>query len=93
MTVFFRCNFRLEVASDVISGANVGLVGMDVAVKFGDSIPNGSRDIQQRSHRMVHFRPFFNFDNCQPEVVIDVISSMVNQDVVMDYVPSLEFLG
>ena len=30
--------------SDVISGANVVQVGMDVPVKFGDSIPNVSRD-------------------------------------------------
>ena len=29
------------------------------AVKFGDSSPNGSRDIQQRSRRMLHFRLFF----------------------------------
>ena len=27
---------------------------------------------------------FFNFDNCQPEVVNDVISDMVDQDVGMD---------
>ena len=26
----------------------------------------------------------FNFDNCQPEVVCDVISGMANQDVSMD---------
>ena len=55
----FRCGFRPEVDSDVISGANVGQVGMGVPVKFGDSIPNGSRDIQQRSRRMRHFRPLF----------------------------------
>ena len=35
---------------------------------------NGSRDIQQPSRRKRYFRPFFNFDNCQPEVVSDVIS-------------------
>ena len=31
-----------------------------------------------------HFRPFLSFDNCQPEIVSDVISVMVNQDVGMD---------
>ena len=57
---------------------------MDVPVKFGDAIPNGSRDIQWRSRRMRHFRPFFEFGNCQPEVVSDVISGMVDQDVGMN---------
>ena len=38
----------------------VGQVGMDVPVKFGDSSSNGSRDIQQRSGRMRHFRPFLS---------------------------------
>ena len=33
---------------------------------------------------MLHFIPFFfNFDNCQPEVVSDVISGIVDQDVSM----------
>ena len=45
-TVFFRGSFRPEVVSDVISGANVGQVGMDVPVKFGDR----ARDI-----RLPHF--------------------------------------
>ena len=73
----FRCIFRQEVASDVISGENVGQVGLDVPVKFDDYNSNGSRDIHQRIRRMGHFRPFFNFDNCQPEVVTDVISGVV----------------
>ena len=30
---------------------------------------------------MQHFRPFFNVDDCQPEVVSDVISGMIHQDV------------
>ena len=51
-------------------------------VKFADSSSNGSRDIQQQRRRIRHFRPFFNFSNCQPEVVSDVISSTV--DVGMD---------
>ena len=57
---------------------------MAVPVKVGDSSSNGSRDIQQRSRRKRHFRPFLNFDNCQPEVVSDVISGMADQDVGMD---------
>ena len=34
---FFRDSFRPEVVSDVISGANIGLVAMDVRVQLGDS--------------------------------------------------------
>ena len=30
----FRCSFRTEVVSDVISGANIGQVDMDVPMKF-----------------------------------------------------------
>ena len=33
---FFHCSFRPEGASDVISSATVGQVGVDVTVKFGD---------------------------------------------------------
>ena len=69
---------------NVIFGADVEQVGVDVPVKFGDSSSNGSRDIQQRSRPMRQFRPFLNFDNCQPEAVSDVISGQVNQDVGMD---------
>ena len=43
-------NFRSEEASDVISGANVEQVGLNVHVKFGDSRSNRSRDI-----RLPHF--------------------------------------
>ena len=43
---FFHGNFRPEVVSDVIPCANVGQVGMDVPVTFGDSSSNGSRDVQ-----------------------------------------------
>ena len=60
---------------------DAGQVGLDVALKFGDSGSNSSRDIQHRSRRMRHFRPFLNFDNCQPEAVSDVISGVVDQDV------------
>ena len=56
---FFRCSFRPEVVNDIISVANVVQVGMDVPVKLGDSGSNGSRDIQQRSRQMRHFRPCF----------------------------------
>ena len=44
-SIVFRCSCRPEVVSDVISGANVGQVDMDVLVKFGDSRSNRSRDI------------------------------------------------
>ena len=37
ISTFFRCSFRPEVVSDVISGADVGQIGMDVPEKFGDS--------------------------------------------------------
>ena len=50
-------------------------------MKFCDSSSNGLRDIQQRNRQMQHFPLFLNFDNCQPEVVSDVIHGMVNQDV------------
>ena len=33
----FPYNFRLEVGNDVISGRAIENVGMDVAIKFGDS--------------------------------------------------------
>ena len=52
----------------------------DLSEKFGDSSSNGSRDILQRNRRMQHFRPFFNFGNCQPEIVSDAISVTVDQD-------------
>ena len=42
----FRYNFRPEVDSDVISGATVDNVGVDLSVKFGDSRSNGSRYIR-----------------------------------------------
>ena len=80
----FRSSFRPEAGSDVISGSNVGLVGLVAPVKFGDSSSNSSRDIQQRSRRVRQFRQFLNVDNCRPEVVSDVISGMVDQDVGMD---------
>ena len=58
-TVFFRCSFRLQVVSNVMSAANVGRADVDVPVKFDDSSSNCSRDIQQQGHQMGHFRPFF----------------------------------
>ena len=42
LTTVFRSNFRPEVASNAISCANVGQVGVDEPVKFGDSSSNGS---------------------------------------------------
>ena len=60
---------------------------MDVGIKFGDSTPNGSRDIRQRSRRRRHFRFrsfFLNFDNFQSEAVNDVLSGMAIRDTGMD---------
>ena len=42
----FRSKFRPEVDSDVISGAIVDYVGVDVRGEFGSSRSNGSRDIR-----------------------------------------------
>ena len=41
-STLFRGSIRSEVASDVISGANVWQVGVDVPVIFDDSSSNGS---------------------------------------------------
>ena len=46
-------------------------------VKFGYSSSN-------EAVRFCIFGRFFNFNNCQPEVVSDVISGMVDQDVCVD---------
>ena len=37
---------RQEVDNDVMSGVDVNNVGMDVSIKFGDSISNRFRDIR-----------------------------------------------
>ena len=42
----FPYNFQTEVDNDVISGTAVDNVGVDVAIKFGDSRSNGFRDIR-----------------------------------------------
>ena len=47
---FFRDNSRSEVDSDVISSADVGHIGVDEPVKFGDSASNYYRD-----RRLPHF--------------------------------------
>ena len=52
---------------------------MDVPVKSGDSNSKDYRDIQQRSRRMQHFRPFLNFDNFRPEEYREVISIVVTE--------------
>ena len=60
-------------------------MGTGGPAKFCNSSSNSSRAIQQRDRRMRHFRPFFfKFDNCQPEVVSDVISGMPDHDVGID---------
>ena len=47
---FFRDNSTLKIATDFISCASVGQVGMKVPEKLDDSSSNGSRDI-----RLPHF--------------------------------------
>ena len=42
----FPQNFRPEVDNSVISSVAVDNVSMDIHVKFGDSMSNGSQDIQ-----------------------------------------------
>ena len=37
----------------------------------------------RQEDEVYHFQPFLNFDNCQPEVVSDVISGIADQDVGM----------
>ena len=55
---------------------------MDVSVKFGDSSSNGSRDSEAVGCGI--FDRILNYDNCQPEVVSDVISGIVDHDVSTD---------
>ena len=77
---------RPEVVSDVISGTNVVQAGVDVHAKKNMVI------LAQTVHEIYSSKAvgcgilerFLNFDNCQPEIVSDVISDMVNQDVGMD---------
>ena len=58
---------------------------MNVSVKFGNFIPNGSRDIySSEAVGCGIFDRFFYFVNCQPEAVIDVTAGMADQDVGMD---------
>ena len=49
-TAFFRSSFRMEATRYVISRANLGQVGWDVPVKYGDSSLDRSGDI-----RLPHF--------------------------------------
>ena len=74
--MLFRCSFRPEVVRDIISGGYVGQLGADVRVKFDLVI------LAQTVHEIFSskavgfgiFDRFLNFDNCQPEVVSNVIS-------------------
>ena len=72
-----RCSFRPDVVNDVISGANVGQIGLDVPVKLGDFIKTVHDIYSSEAVGCSIFACYFNFDNCQPEVVSDVISGMV----------------
>ena len=85
----------MEVVRDVISGANVGQVGMDVPVKLGDSSPNGYKIHSGEVIGCDIFERFLNFDNCQLEVVSDVISDpvwLIRRSVWM-HVPILVTVG
>ena len=54
-------------------------------MKFGDPRINLSRaKFHLKLSEAAFSTVFSNFDNCQPEVVGDVISSMVDEDVGMD---------
>ena len=60
MTVF-RCNFRLEVDNDVIPGVAFDKVGMDVLVKFVDSIPPAPRFLPDlHEERLKHLNGCIN---------------------------------
>ena len=91
--LFFRCSFRPEVVSDIISGAYVGQVGMDVPIKFGDFSFMVHEIYSSKDIRCDIFDRFLNCDNCQPEVVNDVISCMVDLMSVWMYVPIFVMLG
>ena len=58
--MFVCCSFRPEVDTDVISGANVGQVGKDVPVKFGD--------LPHMAHVSHYFLPLAKFDHEHVEV-------------------------
>ena len=76
-----RCSFRQEVVSDVMSGANVGHVGLDGPVKFGDLTQAVQEIYSSEAVVFGNFARFLDFDNCQPEGVSDVISGGADQDV------------
>ena len=81
----FRCSFRPEVVRDAISGANVGLVAVDVPVKNGDYIAQTFHEIcSSEAAGCGIFDRLLNFDNCPPEVVSDVISGILDHDVSVD---------
>ena len=66
---------RPEATSDVISGGFVGPVVPDNCMKFGDPRLNLSLEIPPQA---AFSTVFFNFDNCQKEVVSDVTSGMAD---------------
>ena len=67
---------RAETANDVISSMFVGLIVCDKRVDFCNPRLNLSRENSTQSSHMRHFRPFFNYDNCQLEVASDIVSGL-----------------
>ena len=80
----FRCSFRPEVASDVVSGAVVAQGCLGVPVKFCDSTQTVLVIYRREAVGCGIFDRFSNFNNSQLEVVSDVISGIADQDVGMD---------
>ena len=75
---------RLETASDVVSGSFLGPIVHDKLVKFCDSRFKHCREILPEAFGSGIFYRFENFDNCQPEVASDAISSKTIQYVGVD---------
>ena len=70
--------------SDVISSTFMGPVVSNHLVKFGDPRLNLSQEIRPEAVRGGSFDRVLNFDNCQPEVVSDVISDAAVQYIGID---------
>ena len=66
--VFFRCSFRPEVTSDVISGANIGKVATDVLLNLMILAKTVLEICSSESVGSGIFDRFLNFDNFRPEV-------------------------
>ena len=83
---FFRDNFRLEAASDVISCADVQPVGVDVSVHCGNPRSRTPRDIRL-PHLVTHERrrrasPAYAGQRTRPKGHIGVLPENVRSNVV-----------